>query len=92
MFSTFEIIWYKKDDNFEYIRFDLAGQNTGLVIDVKHDLKTHEYDYSPYHEVIPIPVPFFEALFAVARKYKDNIELEEVLTETHIKTKVPNKG
>ena len=91
MFSTFEIIWYKKDDNFEYIRFDLAGQNTGLVIDVKHDLKTHEYDYSPYHEVIPIPVPFFEALFAVARKYKDNIELEELLTETHIKSKTPRE-
>ena len=80
MFSTFEIVKYNVDKHFEYVRFSLSGQNTGLVIDATHNLKNDVYEY---FENIKIPLEFLKSLFDVARKYKDNIDLEEELTSAY---------
>lgn len=80
MFSTFEIIKYNVDENFEYVKLSLSGQNTGLVIDIKHNLKNDKYEY---HENIHLPQKFIRFVFNLGREYKDNLALEEKLASAY---------
>lgn len=86
MFCTFEIIEFKEDEDFEYVKFDLAAQNTGLIVKARHNKKTDEYDCDIDTNEVPIPVDFLKAMINLGRKYKDNLELENVLTTAYTKS------
>ena len=43
IYSTFEIDNSEKKDDYEYIKFDLAAQNTGNIFKYKYNIKTNEY-------------------------------------------------
>ena len=42
-YTTFEIDFYEKIGDFEYIQFELAAQNTGNIFKYRYNSKTCEY-------------------------------------------------
>ncbi len=89
LFTDYEIDEYRKDDNFESVRFDLAAQNTGWIIEAKHDLKTDEYTCDVDRKAFPIPDEFLRTIFKVARQYQENIRLESALTDAYVASSSP---
>ena len=85
MFSTFEIDEYSKDEECEYTRFDLAAQNTGLIIDARHNLITDQYSCSVDGNRFPLSTEILKVIFDAARKHKDSLVLEKKLTDAYSK-------
>lgn len=86
IFSTFEIDSYEKKDDYEYVQFDLAAQNTGNVFKYKYNIKTNEYKeiektslfYSRVDN-LEIPNEILKEIFDIARENKELLELEKKL-------------
>ncbi len=86
-FVDFEIDEYSRDHDYEYTRFTLEAQNTGLVIKVKHDLKSDQYTCSLKEGQEIFPTEFLKSVFDIAREYQENFVLEKKLTEAHVKAR-----
>ena len=95
IFSTFEIDSYKKKDDYEYVQFDLAAQNTGNVFKYKYNIKTNEYKeiekpslfYSRVDN-LEIPNEILKEIFYVARENRYLIDLEKKLIKKLIIYKI----
>ena len=89
MFTDYEILRYSKDAEFEYAKIDLAAQNTGLIIHVKHNLQTDEFTCDIDRTIYPIPDEYFRTVFKVARQYQEHIRLEKQLTDAYVASTSP---
>lgn len=93
-YSTFEIDYYEKIGDFEYIQFELAAQNTGNVFKYRYNSKTCEYKLINNPVVFTAKVDNFDIsneildeIFNIARENKELLEAERVLTEKVAKLK-----
>ena len=87
-FCTFEIDYYEKIGDFEYIQFDLSAQNTGNIFRYKHNIKNDEYALTTTPAIFSSKVDNFDIskeilkeIFDVARENKELLEAEKVLTK-----------
>ena len=86
VYSTFEIDYYEKKDNYEYVQFDLAAQNTGNIFKYKKNIKTNEYIQmekpllcSSKIKKLDISIEILNEIFNIARENSDLIDLEKKL-------------
>ena len=93
-FCTFEIDYYEKIGDFEYIQFDLSAQNTGNVFKYRYNIKLDEYDligtptiFSSKVDNFDIKKEILKEIFDVARENKELLEAEKVLTKKLTKLK-----
>ena len=93
-FCTFEIDYYEKIGDFEYVQFDLSAKNTGNIFKYRHNIKTDEYELTNQPVVFTAKVDNFDIkkeilkeIFDIARKNKTLLKLEKELTEEVIKIK-----
>ena len=93
-YSTFEIDYYEKIGDFEYIQFELAAQNTGNIFKYRYNTATNEYQLINNPVVFTAKVDNFEIsneildeIFNIARENKELLEAERVLTEKVAKLK-----
>lgn len=82
LFSTFEIDDYYKEDDTEYVMFDLAAQNTGNLFRYRHDLNTDEYEllgnpvlYSWKGVEVNLTKDVLDSIFDIARDNKEDIKV-----------------
>jgi len=81
MFSTFEIDDYYVEDDVEYVKFDLAAQNTGNIFTYKHNLITDEYElcsvpclYTWKGNEANFTREVLDSIFEIARDNKEDIK------------------
>lgn len=93
-YSTFEIDFYEKIGDFEYIQFDLAAQNTGNIFKYRYNKKTDEYKLIENPVIYTAKVDNFDIskeilfeIFNIARENKELLEAEQVLTKKVSKIK-----
>ena len=86
IFSTFEIDSYEKKDDYEYVQFDLAAQNTGNIFKYKHNIKTDEYIqfekpllFSSKVSNIEISNEILKKIFLIAKENNELLQLEKKL-------------
>ena len=87
-YSTFEIDFYEKIGDYEYVQFDLSAQNTGNIFNYRHDIKNDEYElvkrpllFSTKVENFDISKEILKEIFDVARENKELLEAEKILTK-----------
>lgn len=87
-FCTFEIDYYEKIGDFEYIQFDLSAQNTGNIFKYRHNIKTDEYKlvgnpviFSSKVDDFDIKKEILKEIFDVARENKELLAIEKILTK-----------
>ena len=87
-YSTFEIDYYEKIGDFEYIQFELAAQNTGNIFKYRYNSKTCEYKiisnpviYTAKVDNFDISNEILAEIFNIARENKELLEAERVLTK-----------
>lgn len=88
VYSTFEIDYYDKIGDFEYIQFELAAQNTGNIFKYRYDIKNDKYIlidnpviYTSKVDNFDITKDILDEIFNLARENKELLELEKVLTK-----------
>ena len=87
-YSTFEIDYYEKIGDFEYIQFELAAQNTGNIFRYRYDIKNDKYKlignpviYSAKVDNFEIKKEILKEIFNIARENKELLVAEKVLTK-----------
>lgn len=87
-YSTFEIDYYERIGDFEYIQFELAAQNTGNIFRYRYDIKNDEYKlidnpviYSAKVDNFEIKKEILKEIFDIARDNKELLAAEKVLTK-----------
>ncbi len=87
-YSTFEIDFYEKIGDYEYVQFDLSAQNTGNIFNYRHDIKNDKYElikrpliFSSKVDNFDISKEILKEIFDVARENKELLEAEKVLTK-----------
>lgn len=85
-FSTFEIEEYNIEKDCEKVRFDLAGQNTGIIFSYAHLWESDEYILyeNPCMDTMKqksdaIPRDILEQIFNVARDNETDIKTIKIL-------------
>ena len=87
-YSTFEIDYYEKKGDFEYIQFELSAQNTGNIFKYRYDIKNDKYKlidnpvlYTAKVDNFNIKKEILKEIFDIARENKELLVAEKVLTQ-----------
>ena len=87
-YSTFEIDFYEKIGDFEYVKFELAAQNTGNIFNYRYDIKNDKYMLIEQPVVFTAKIDNFDIkkeilkeIFNVARQNKELLITETILTQ-----------
>ena len=87
-YSTFEIDYYEKIGDFEYVQFDLSAQNTGNIFNYRYNIKNDKYTLIKQPVVFTAKVDNFDIkkeilkeIFNVARENKELLNAEIILTQ-----------